>query len=139
MVINQQTSYIVYKTGNHTVSSMSYNYLNYPAAGKPSDNICSEKYSSDRDLASDIITEMWSSFGVKIIFYKTTYDVKKDRVWGEDTDRYITHGWNVMSSFQLPKENKIWDKFGIGGINDFSMYISKKHFIEKNPIFFLKI
>ena len=131
MVIDHKTSYFTYTTGSHSISTMSYNYLDYPAAGKPTDNICSDKYSNDRNLAQDIITEMWSSFGVKIIFYKTTYDVNKDRVWGEDTDRYITHGWNVMSYFQLPKENKIWDKFGIGGINDFSIYISKKHFEEE--------
>jgi len=119
----------VWKSGLTTITNgKSYNYLEYPAVADNSENLCSKSYAPDRELAAITLMEKWNMYGVKTLFYKTTYDVKKDNIWGEDNDRYITDEWNVMAYFQLPKENKVWSKFGIEGINDFSMYISKLHF-----------
>jgi hypothetical protein len=33
-----------------------------------------------------------------------------------------------MSYFTLPREEKLWNKFGIAGMDQFSMYASKRHF-----------
>jgi len=129
MIINHKISTISYESGTHTITTeRSYNYLDYPSVSDGKDNLCSDQYDNDRELASIVNMEMWNMYGVKINFYKTTYDVNKDKIWGEDNDRYITDEWNVMSYFQLPKENKMWSKFGIEGVNDFSMFISKLHF-----------
>jgi hypothetical protein len=34
--------------------------------------------------------------------------------------------------FIISKENRVWSKFGIEGVNDFSMFISKIHFKHKH-------
>lgn len=129
MIINHNISTIGYHVGTHTIStSRSYNYLDYPSVSDGSDNMCSSTYDNDRDLAAVLNMEKWNMYGVKVIFYKTTYDVTRDKVFGEDMDRHITDEWNLMSYFQLPKENKIWSKFGIEGVNDFSIFLSKLHF-----------
>ena len=121
--------YITYIAGNHTIDTgLKYNFLQYQAVPDNSVGMCSSVYDNERELVSMFTMEAYSSFGVKIIFYKTSYDVKSDRVFGEDNNRQVTNAWNVMSYFQLPKENKVWSKFGIEGVNDFSMYISKEHF-----------
>lgn len=129
MIINHKTSDIRFISGSHVIDTgLAYNFLDYPSVPDYNVGICSNKYEPERELVSMLAMEAWNSFGVKIIFYKTTYDVKRDRVWGEDGDRYVTDAWDVMSYFQLPKENKVWSKFGIEGVNDFSMYVSKEHF-----------
>lgn len=129
MIINHKTSDIRYITGSHVIDTgLSYNYLQYPSVPDTSTGICSNRFDSERELVSMLTMEAWNSFGVKIIFYKTTYNVKRDKVWGEDGNRCVTDAWDVMSYFQLPKENKVWGKFGIEGINDVSMFISKEHF-----------
>ena len=129
MVINHIINTTSFTTGNHTIDySDPYDYLNYPTGGYGTDNICSESYDGDRELASMLNMEMWNMFGVELIFYKTTYDTSYDKVWGEDGNRVVSDAWDVKSYFQLPKENKVWSKFGIEGINDFSMFISKEHF-----------
>ena len=140
VVIDHTTSTISWEIGNTTIDTGEFfDYLDYPAVPDPSQNICSDQYDNDRDLAAILNMEKWNMFGVKIIFYKTTYDVNKDKVWGEDTDRYITDEWNVMSYFQLPKENKVWSKFGIEGVNDFSIFISKLHFRDETENYIPRI
>ena len=131
MEIEQKISYNGICCGTHEiVTGRSYNYMDYPALPIKDDNICSTTYDNDRELAAMLNMEKWNMFGVKINYFKTTYDVKKDKVFGEDTNRHIITQWDIMSYFQLPKENKVWSKFGIEGINNFSMYISKIHFTE---------
>ncbi len=140
MIINHTISTIGWEIGHSTIiTEKSYNYLEYPSVPSGSDNICSDAYDNDRELAAITLMEKWNMFGVKIIFYKTTYDVERDKVWGEDLDRYITDEWNVMSYFTLPKENKIWSKFGIEGVNDFSMFISKLHFRDETDNYIPRI
>ncbi len=129
VVVNHTMSTTGYIIGTTTITTgRSYNYLDYPAVGDPASNICSTAYDGDRELVSMLNMERWNMYGVKIVFYEVSYDTTKDDVWGEDTNRYVTSGHNIMSYYQLPKENKIWSKFGIEGINDFSMFISKEHF-----------
>jgi hypothetical protein len=119
-------------TGEHTIiSSDPYGYTNYNPLPDYSKTLCSKSYDADRELAAMVNMEAWNMFGVKVIYYKSTYNKDYDRVWGEDGDRYIVDSWNVMSYFQLPRENKVWSKFGIEGVNDFSMFISKEHFRYK--------
>lgn len=129
MVLYHKTLSGVFICGNHNIiSSDQSDYLNYnplPLAGQ---NMCSSEYNNDRDLAAYTLMEKWNSFGVKVTYYKVTYNSNYDRIWGEDGDKNITDSWNVMSYFELPKENKVWSKFGIEGVNDLSMFISKMHF-----------
>jgi len=140
MEINHSVSTIAFGTGKHTiVYSDPYGYLNYNPLPDYSKNLCSSAYNNDRELASMVNMEAWNMYGVKIIYYKTTYDKNYDRVWGEDGDRHVVQEWNVMAYFQLPRENKVWSKFGIEGINDFSMFISKEHYRFKTDDYIPRI
>jgi hypothetical protein len=138
MIINHKTTSMEFCIGITTFESDNWNYLNYPAGGY-GDNLCSNAYDNDRELGAMVNMEAWNMFGVELTFYKATYDANYDRIWGEDGDRIVTNSWNVMSYFQLPKENKIWSKFGIEGVNDFSMYISKLHFKGETDNYIPKI
>jgi len=132
MVINHKISYLgsVIPNEHNIQFSRSINYLDYPAVkdNNAIDNICSDKYDPDRELTALHIMEAWNKFGVKLTYYDVSYDVNKDRIWGEDTDRHVLQEWSVMGKFEHPKENKVWSKFGIEGINDFSIMVSKEHF-----------
>jgi hypothetical protein len=140
MEINHTISIVAYGTGKHTIiASDPYNYVNYNPLPDYSNNLCSSAYNNDRELAAMVNMEAWNMYGVKIIYYKTTYDTNYDRVWGEDGDRHVVQEWNVMAYFQLPRENKVWSKFGIEGINDFSMFISKEHYRFKTDDYIPKI
>jgi len=133
MEITHNTIHFSFITGLHSiVASDPYDYMNYSAVSDYSKcsnfNMCSSRYDNERELVAVVNMEIWNSFGSEIIFYKTTYDSNYDKIFGEDGNRFVVAEWNVMSYFTLPKENKVWDKFGIEGINDFSIYISKRHF-----------
>lgn len=109
--------------------SESEDYLQYSAL--PNDYFvkCSSAYDGEREIFKVAQMEVYGMFGVPLIFYKTSYDIKYNNIWGEDGDRYITEYWtDVMSYFSLPKEDKIWKSFGIEDMQNFSMYLSKEHF-----------
>jgi hypothetical protein len=140
MIINHNISTLAFATGKHViVASDPYGYLNYNPLPDYSTNLCSKAYDNDRELAAMVNMEAWNMYGVKIVYYKATYNTNYDRIWGEDGDRHVTEFWNVMSYFQLPRENKVWGKFGIEGVNDFSMFISKEHFRFKTDDYIPKI
>jgi len=140
MIIYHNISTLTFVTGKHTIiTSDPYGYLNYNPLPDYSSNLCSKAYDNDRELAAMVNMEAWNMYGVKIVYYKSSYNKNYDRVWGEDGDRHITQSWNVMSYFQLPRENKVWSKFGIEGVNDFSMFISKEHFRFKTEDYIPKI
>lgn len=129
MIFNHKTIKMIITAGKHVIDTGDkYNYLQYDAIPDYSKNICGNSYEGDRELFQYLQLEAYNLFGVEIYFYETTYNVKYDRVWGEDQDRVITNYWPVMSFFPLPKEDKIWSKFGIEGMNNFSVNISKLHF-----------
>jgi hypothetical protein len=132
MVINQKTSCFGFVGGVHTIISRDPNdYLNYDPMPKPGQNLCTSAYDNDRELAAYTLMEKWNMYGVKLTYFQVTYNTNYDRIWGEDGDRHIIKSWDVMSYFELPKENKIWSKFGIEGVNDFSVFMSKMHFKYK--------
>ncbi len=128
-IINHNVSEYIFTTGNHSIDTKrSYNYLDYPKKPDGWMSFCGNNYEGEKELVEWLQIEAYNLFGVKIIYYKTTYDVKKDRVWGEDTDRHIVDNWDIKAYFPLPKEEKTWSKFGIEGMNSFSMFVSKKVF-----------
>jgi len=134
MIFQHNTSIFSLKaptsSGHHVIcTGDAFNYLHYDARpSKRFGNICSNQFEGDRELFQHLQMEVYNMFGVELNFYKTTYDAKFDRIWGEDHGRLITDYWQVMSFFPLPKEDKVWSKFGIEGMNNFSVVISKLHF-----------
>lgn len=89
---------------------------------------CSSNYDNVRKVYGNMMTEMINQHGVCMKYYITTWNTNYDKIFGEDNDRRFERVFDVMSYYQLPKEEKLWTKFGIEGLDSFSMYISKLHF-----------
>lgn len=118
--------------GNHKITTnRSFNYLEYPSKPDGWMNFCKNDYSRDQELVEYLQEEVYDKFGVEIIFYETSYNKKYDRIFGEDNNRHILNYWYVKSFFPLPKEEKTWSKFGIEGMNIFSMFVSKYAFKDR--------
>lgn len=85
-------------------------------------------YTNENKLYNNLATEAINSFGVKTYYYKTDYNTKKDRVFGEDTDRDIIRKFVVNAYFTLPDDDKIYNQFGIGFTETLMMFVTKIHF-----------
>lgn len=88
----------------------------------------SDNYSADRDLYSTLLTEAYNKFGVPCEYYLSTFDTDHNKIFGEDGNRYFIRKFPVMAYYILPKELELWSKWGIEGLDNFQMSISKKHF-----------
>jgi len=86
------------------------------------------RYNNERELYDLMITEVYNQRGVCVTYYAVTYDQNYDRIWGEDNDRRFSRKFDIMVFYMLPREEKLWTKFGIDGMDQFSMYASKRHF-----------
>ena len=86
------------------------------------------KYNNERELFDLFLTEAYNKHGVCMSYYITTYDANYERIFGEDNDRRFVRKFEFMSYFTLPREERLWSKFGIEGMDQFSMYASKRHF-----------
>lgn len=87
-----------------------------------------EKYDKEKSLVSLFINEYYNKFGICMDYYITSYDTRYDRVWGEDNNRRYIRNFEVTGYINLPKEDKIWSKFGIEGTDEITLWISKRHF-----------
>jgi hypothetical protein len=87
-------------------------------------------YGNERELYKNLLTEAWNKHGVCMEYYVTTYDTSYDKVWGEDCNRRFVRRFDFMGRYTLPDENKMWTTFEIEGLDQFPVYISKKHFKE---------
>jgi len=85
-------------------------------------------YNNERELFDVLVTEAYNKHGVCMDYYVTSYDKAYDKIWGEDNDRRYVRRFEVMAFFTLPREERLWTKFGIEGLDSFSMYVSKRHF-----------
>lgn len=85
-------------------------------------------YSNERKLYRKMLTEVYNKFGVCTTYYIVSYDTQYDKIWGEDNDRRFIRKFSFMSYYPLNTEEKMWTKFAIEGIDQFSMFSSKDHF-----------
>ena len=88
----------------------------------------SPDYDKEKNLVSVIINEAYNKFGVCMDYYITSYDIKYDRIFGEDNNRRYIRSFPVNVFYKLPNEEKTWSKFGIEGTDDITLWISKQHF-----------
>jgi hypothetical protein len=91
---------------------------------------CNSSYDNEREFFQKTQMEVYNTYGVSCYYYKLNYDISaSDRIFAEQNDRVIDEYWSDVSTyFQLPRENKVFSKFGMSDLNNFSMYISKEHF-----------
>jgi len=87
-------------------------------------------YNNERELFDLMVTEAYNKHGVCMDYYVTSYNKDHDRIWGEDGNRTFSRRFQIMTFYTLPREEKLWTKFGIEGMDSFSIYASKRHFWE---------
>lgn len=87
-----------------------------------------QDYSSERQLYRSLNTEAYNKFGVCMTYYVVSYDTQYDRIWGEDNNRRFVRKFEFMGFYPLVSEEKMWTKFAIQGIDEFSIFVSKDHF-----------
>jgi len=85
-------------------------------------------YDNERKLYDLLLTETYNKHGIPLDFYISTYDTNYDKIFGEDNNRRYTRKFSIMAYYELPKEMELWTKFGIEGIDNFQMFVSKRHF-----------
>tara|TARA_Y100000310_G_C20704329_1_gene833665 strand:- start:32956 stop:33618 length:663 start_codon:yes stop_codon:yes gene_type:complete len=104
------------------------NFDNFPRKKNPYFDFRKPEYDRDKNLFSLVATEAFNKFGVCMEFYVTTYDLQYEPIWGEDNNRRFVKKFDLMVYYQLPREEKMWNNYGIENIDTFSMYSSKRHF-----------
>ena len=102
--------------------------FDYNTGQNPYFDMSDDTYNADRSLIGVVINEYYNKFGVCMEYYQTTYDTNYDRVFGEDNDRHYARKFDVNGYFNLPREDKIWSKFGIEGTDEVIVWVSKRHF-----------
>jgi hypothetical protein len=88
------------------------------------------RYDADRHLYSDLMAEGFNIYGTPMMYYAITYDTTYDPLFGEDSLRRISRKFPIKAMYELPPEEELYQKFGIEGLDNFEMHVSKKHFGE---------
>jgi len=129
-VFSTQSEWVIEKSFINIEIEQRFGYEDYPALPNKWFTKCNTNYDKERELAQVLQMEVYNNFGVPCYYYKMRYDVSaSDKIWGEKNDRVFSDYWSdVQVYYTLPRENKQWNKFGIEGLNNFSMFMSKEHF-----------
>ncbi len=88
----------------------------------------SSGYNPDKTLYDLLLTEAYNKHGVSMQYYVITYDTSHDPLFGEDNNRRIERSFPVMVYYTLPTEDKMWTPAAMITIDNFHVYISKRHF-----------
>lgn len=104
------------------------NFDDFSKDQNPYFDVSSPSYSNDKNLVAVMINEAYNKFGVCMEYYITTYDTNYDKIWGEDNNRHYIRKFEFMAKYDLPREDKIWTKFGIEGTDNITLWISKRHY-----------
>ena len=85
-------------------------------------------YDSDKELYRNLLAEGLNIYGTPMTYYVVTFDTSYDLLFGEDNNRRIARKFPIMARFDLPKEVDAYAKFGLENLDNFEMFVSKKHF-----------
>jgi len=96
-------------------------------------NTCHDK---DKTLYKRLIAEAYNLHGVTMIFYVTSYDTSHDSIFGEDNNRRFIRRFKIQTMYELPREDELWTKFGIEGIDNFHMFAAKESFAAMSTTVF---
>lgn len=90
--------------------------------------VVTSAYECEQNLYESLLTEAYNKRGVPCEYYLTSFDTDYNPVFGEDGNREFIRSFPVMTYYELPKELELWSKFGIEGLDNFQMSMSKRHF-----------
>jgi len=90
---------------------------------------CGSLYNNEREFFKYTQLEAYNRFGIPCKYYKVNYNTKEEPVFGENSNMVISEMYSdVMIYCKLPRETKVWSKFGIEYGETFPMFCSKEHF-----------
>jgi len=87
-----------------------------------------KRYDADRHLYDALQTEAINQKGNPMMYYRISYDVNYDPLFGVDDIRRIERRFPIKAAFELPKQLENYGGFGLEGLDNFPMYVSKRHF-----------
>jgi len=91
-------------------------------------NYTQSAYDNESELYEILITDMYNQNNLSADYYESTFDTSYDKLFGEDGDRYFKQKFTIILHGELPKEEQLWSRFGIEGIDNFQMFCTKRHF-----------
>lgn len=104
------------------------NFDKYLNVGR-SDHFQFEKnYENENFIMSSTMTEAINHYGFCFKYYRKTYDISYDRIWGEQTNSRYDRVFEFMGMYTAPPENKMFTKFGIELTDEVTVYATKLHF-----------
>lgn len=91
-------------------------------------------YNNERKLYDLLITEAYNFHGITMSYYILSYDIDKDRIFGEDNDRVILRSFDVQAYAELPNDKKSFSIMGMMNQDIFHLFISMKHFADRKSV-----
>lgn len=86
------------------------------------------EYDAESELYDTLLTEAINSQGVPCRYYCVNYNLERDKLLHEDSNKIIQRSFPVQTYFQLPREEDSFNPFGILGLDQFSMFATIRHF-----------
>lgn len=95
-------------------------------------------YKNEKTLYSHLETEAFDNAGVKHMYYIMDYNIRRDRMFGEDMDRYCQRKFAVMVYYTaLPTLAPQFGLFGITNTEITTMYITISHFNQASTLSYI--
>lgn len=97
-------------------------------------------YDNESLLYDLLLNETYNNFGVDLTYYVTTYDTSahdypnSNELFGEDSDREFVRKFNIKAFYELPKDMQMVSIFGIDGLDNFKLWISKRLFTSASQV-----
>lgn len=85
-------------------------------------------YQNEKKLFDLFLTELYNTMGVPCNYYVTTYDTNATQIFGEDNNRRFIRKFQISPYYTLPREDRVWNLYGIQGTDSVVMYVSKRSF-----------
>jgi hypothetical protein len=86
---------------------------------------------NESSLYEDLLTESINIYGVDAYWYKVSFSLNNEKIFGEDNNKTIERKFYIKYFIdQLPVDTKVFNTFGIDGMDILHVYISKAHFQE---------
>lgn len=92
-------------------------------------------YNNERKLYDLLLTEAYNFHGITMTYYILSYDIDKDRLFGEDNNRTIVRSFDTQAYAELPNDKKNFSTMGIMNQDIFHLYISMRHFAVASKYF----
>lgn len=81
--------------------------------------------SNESDTADDVVTDAYELYGMKCVYYRTTENLNRDKLYGEDQLRIIERSWYFNGYIeQVPPNVRNYQLQGIWGEDTVKMYAS---------------